>query len=89
MDLMLIISQKLPGSVSNKFIRSLEFRGFAKGIQCINRGLVKVVSILPADFHRRGQSVRLNTEWDQVEVNPFDNLKSGSTGVNEILRIAK
>jgi hypothetical protein len=71
--------------LNTKFIRSLKFRGFAKGIQCINRGLVKVVSVLPADFHRRRQSVCINTERDHAEVDPFDNLKSGSPDVNEIL----
>jgi hypothetical protein len=50
---------------------------------------VKVVSVLAADFHRRRQSVRLDAEWDHAEVDPFDNLKSGSPGVSEILEIAE
>lgn len=75
--------------INNKFIRSLKFRGFAKRIQCVNRGLVKVESVLSADFHRRGQGIRFNTERDHTEVDPFDNFKPGSPNVKEILRESK
>ena len=71
--------------IYNKCIKSLEFRGFSKRIQRINRSLVKIISILTADFHSRSQGVRLDTERSHVEVDPFHNLESGSPDINEIL----